>query len=129
MCPTWMSPEGKNGADDSLAAFVKEKLELLGSGKSCVFWWKLQVTLGDAAPVLGHRPKMGLSFCHPTAKTGPSLPRNLCCRGLQEAGAAALSLGALAREGLRVEAGASTAEDPRAGDQHPHEGGADHGAH
>ena len=77
-----MSPEDKSGADDSLAAFVKEKLELLGSGKSCVFWWKLRVTLGNAVPDRGYRPEIGLSFCHPAAKTGPSLPRNLCCRGL-----------------------------------------------
>lgn len=64
MCPTWMRPEDKNGAGDNLAAFVKEKLELLGSGESCVFWWKLGVTLGGAVSVLGYRSEDGLSFCH-----------------------------------------------------------------
>lgn len=99
-CPTWMIPEDRNEADNSLTAFVKEKLELLGSGKSYVFWWKLQLTLEDAVPGLGYRSEVGLSFCHPAAKTEPSLPRNLCCRGLPEAGATAQSLGTPAREGL-----------------------------
>lgn len=65
-----MSPEDKNGADDSLAAFVREKLELLGSGKSWVFWWKLRVTLGNAVPDLCYRSEIRLSFCHLAAKMG-----------------------------------------------------------
>jgi len=89
VCPTWVSPGDKNGADDSLAAFVKEQLELLESGRNGVFWWKLWETVGEAVPVLDYRSEVRLSFCHPAAKTGPSLPGNLCCRGLQEAGDAA----------------------------------------
>lgn len=77
-----VSPEDMNGADDSLAAFVKEKLELLWSGKSCMHCWKLQVTLAMLCQVLATAQRWDLSFCHLAAKAGHSLSRTLCCRGL-----------------------------------------------
>lgn len=87
-CLTWMSPEDKNRADDSLAAaFLKEKLEPLG------LWRELRVLAEAAGDPQQHCARSWLQirlfFCHLAAKTGPSSPGNLCCRGLQEAGAPA----------------------------------------